>query len=193
MRFPGLAMGHPRPTQHGELFLVCATIAPKGTPAMRELIGRTLGHYRIVEKIGEGGMGQVYRALDERLDRDVAIKILPAEVADDPDRLGRFEREAKALAQLTHPNILQIFEFGEDQGVTFAVTELLEGESLRERIALGPLPWRKAVEITASAADGLSTHMGRVPVRDSAVVAPPRFAQPTSNPTARVDDVCLSV
>ena len=123
---------------------------------MRELIGRTLGHYRIVEKIGEGGMGQVYRALDERLDRDVAIKILPAEVADDPDRLGRFEREAKALAQLTHPNILQIFEFGEDQGVTFAVTELLEGESLRERIALGPLPWRKAVEITASAADGLS-------------------------------------
>ena len=77
-------------------------------------------------------------------------------MADDPDRLGRFEREAKALAQLTHPNILQIFEFGEDQGVTFAVTELLEGESLRERIALGPLPWRKAVEITASAADGLS-------------------------------------
>jgi tetratricopeptide (TPR) repeat protein/TolB-like protein len=123
---------------------------------MRDLIGRTLGHYRIVEKIGEGGMGEVYRANDERLDRDVAIKILPVEVADDPDRLGRFEREAKALAQLTHPNILQIFEFGEDQGVTFAATELLEGETLRERIEQGPLPWRKAVEITASAADGLS-------------------------------------
>jgi len=123
---------------------------------MRDLIGRTLGHYRIVEKIGEGGMGVVYRAHDERLDRDVAIKILPTEVADDPDRLGRFEREAKALAQLTHPNILQIFEFGEDQGVTYAVTELLEGETLRERIEQGPLPWRKAVDITASAADGLS-------------------------------------
>ena len=79
---------------------------------MRDLIGRTLGHYRIVEKIGAGGMGVVYRAHDERLDRDVAIKVLPEEVASDPDRLARFEREAKAVAKLDHPNILAIHDFG---------------------------------------------------------------------------------
>ena len=72
---------------------------------MRDLIGRTLGHYGIVEKIGEGGMGEVYRAHDERLDRDVAVKVLPESVAQDPDRLGRFEREAKAVARLSHPDI----------------------------------------------------------------------------------------
>ncbi len=70
---------------------------------MKDLKGRTLGHYRIVDKIGEGGMGEVYRAHDERLDRDVAIKVLPAAVARDPDRLARFEREARAVAQLDHP------------------------------------------------------------------------------------------
>ena len=72
------------------------------------LIGTTLGHYRIVEKIGEGGMGVVYRARDERLDRDVAVKVLPASVAQDPERIARFEREAKAVARLDHPNILAI-------------------------------------------------------------------------------------
>ena len=124
------------------------------------MIGTTLGHYRIVGKIGEGGMGEVYRANDERLDRDVAIKVLPEEVAGDSDRLRRFEREAKALAKLTHPNILQIFEFGEDQGVTFAVTELLEGETLRERVEQGPLAWRRAVEFGAAIADGLAAAHG---------------------------------
>ena len=90
---------------------------------MSDLIGRTLGHYRIVEKIGEGGMGEVYRAHDERLDRDVAIKVLHKAVAQDADRLARFEREAKAVAKLDHPNILAIHDFGTDQGVTYAVTE----------------------------------------------------------------------
>ena len=72
---------------------------------MQELIGRTLGHYRIVEKIGEGGMGVVYRAHDERLDRDVAIKVLPEEVAANPERPARFEREARSVAKISHPNI----------------------------------------------------------------------------------------
>ena len=98
---------------------------------MRNLIGRTLGHYRIVEKIGEGGMGEVYRAHDERLDRDVAVKVLPELVAQDADRLARFEREAKAVAHLDHPNILAIHDFRTEDGVAYAVMELLEGEALR--------------------------------------------------------------
>jgi serine/threonine-protein kinase len=124
---------------------------------MRDLIGRTLGHYRIVEKIGEGGMGVVYRAHDERLDRDVAIKVLPEEVAQSEARLARFEREAKAVAALSHPNILEIHDFDTDGDVTFAVTELLEGETLRELLQKerGPLPWRRVQEIGAAMADGL--------------------------------------
>ena len=123
---------------------------------MRDLIGRTLGHYRIVEKIGEGGMGVVYRAHDERLDRDVAIKVLPESVAQDPDRIGRFEREAKAVARLDHPNILAIHDFETDEGVTFAVMELLEGRSLREVITGSGLRPGKAVEYAQSIADGLA-------------------------------------
>jgi Tol biopolymer transport system component len=99
---------------------------------MRDLIGTTLGHYRIVEKIGEGGMGVVYRAHDGRLDRDVAIKVLPEEVASDVDRLRRFEREAKAVAALNHPNIVTIFSVEEDDGVHFITMELVEGKTLSE-------------------------------------------------------------
>jgi serine/threonine-protein kinase len=123
---------------------------------MRDLIGRRLGHYRIVEKIGEGGMGVVYRAHDERLDRDVAVKVLPEEVADSTDRLARFEREAKAVAALSHPNILEIHDFDSDDGVTFAVTELLEGKTLRELLQRErTLPWSRAQKIGAATADGL--------------------------------------
>jgi len=120
------------------------------------MIGTTLGHYRIIEKIGEGGMGIVYRAHDERLDRDVAIKVLPEEVAGDPDRLHRFEREAKAVAQLDHPNILAIHDFGSEDGVAYAVMELLEGESLRELIAKEGLTTGKAVEYACAIGDGLA-------------------------------------
>jgi len=123
---------------------------------MRDLIGRTLGHYRIVEKIGAGGMGEVYRARDERLDRDVAIKVLPEEVADDPERLHRFEREAKAVAQLAHPNILEIWDFGSEDGISYAVTELLEGETLRGLISKEGLTTGKAVEHARVIADGLA-------------------------------------
>ncbi|MCW8984819.1 MAG: serine/threonine protein kinase, partial [Thermoanaerobaculales bacterium] len=120
------------------------------------MIGTTLGHYGIVEKIGAGGMGVVYRAHDERLDRDVAIKVLPEEVAGDPDRLHRFEREAKAVAKLDHPNILAIHDFGTEGGVAYAVMELLKGVSLREAISNVGLTPGKAVEYARTIADGLS-------------------------------------
>ena len=114
---------------------------------MPDLIGRTLGHYRIVDKIGEGGMGEVYRAHDERLDRDVAIKVLHQDVSQDVDRLARFEREAKAVAKLAHPNILEIWDFGREDGVTYGVTELLDGQNLRQSIPASDMPWQKVVEM----------------------------------------------
>ena len=124
---------------------------------MRDLVGCTLGHYRITAKIGEGGMGVIYRAHDERLDRDVAVKVLHEAVAQDTDRLARFEREAKAVASLSHPNILEIHDFDFDGGVTYAVTELLEGETLQEHLQKlgGPLQWKRVHEIGAAVADGL--------------------------------------
>jgi TolB-like protein/Flp pilus assembly protein TadD len=127
---------------------------------MQDLIGRTLGHYRIVEQIGAGGMGEVYRAHDERLDRDVAVKVLPISLAQDPERIARFEREAKAVARLDHPNILAIYDFGADGGITYSVTELLAGETLRERLEGGALGWRKTAEIGAAIAEGLAAAHG---------------------------------
>jgi eukaryotic-like serine/threonine-protein kinase len=127
------------------------------------VIGSVLGRYRILAKLGEGGMGEVYRARDERLDRDVAVKVLPQAVAADAERLSRFEREVKVLARLEHPNILTIHDFGVEAGsaaragrpIAFAVTELLVGQTLRERLGEGPLSPRRAVEIAAAVADGL--------------------------------------
>jgi serine/threonine protein kinase/tetratricopeptide (TPR) repeat protein len=101
-------------------------------------------------------MGEVYRARDTRLERDVAVKVLPAAFADDPDRRARFDREAKAVAALSHPNILAIHDFGTHENITFAVMELLEGETLRSRLSKGPLPWRQTVEMATAIADGLT-------------------------------------
>ena len=120
-----------------------------------------LGPYEIIAPLGAGGMGEVYRALDRRLDRTVAIKILSPQFADDPARRERFEREAKAVAALSHPNILAIHDVGSDaltpgSPVIYAVTELLEGETLRERLATDPPPARKAVEIAVQIAGGLA-------------------------------------
>ncbi|MGH9846866.1 MAG: protein kinase domain-containing protein, partial [Blastocatellia bacterium] len=112
--------------------------------------------YQIQSLLGAGGMGEVYRARDTRLDRDVAVKILPEHLADNPDALKRFEREAKAVAALSHPNILSIFDFGDEQGLSYAVMELLEGETLRDHLKHGPLDWRKAVEIGTAIAEGLA-------------------------------------
>src|SRR5215510_15318706 len=120
------------------------------------MIGTKLGAYQIVQLLGAGGMGEVYRARDERLSRDVAVKVLPASVAGNHDRLARFEREARALAALSHPNILAVYDVGTERGTSYCVTELLEGHSLRERLRNERLPWRKAVETAASIADGLA-------------------------------------
>jgi serine/threonine protein kinase len=101
-------------------------------------------------------MGEVYRAKDVRLGREVAIKVVPAALAQDPERMARFEQEAKVLAGLAHPNIVVLYDVGREQGVPFAVTELLEGGTLRDRLAGGALAWREALEIAAATADGLA-------------------------------------
>jgi len=120
------------------------------------VIAKSLGNYRIIEKIGAGGMGEVYRARDTRLERDVAVKVLPPHLADDATALARFEREGKAIAALSHPNILGIFDVGREGGTAYAVMELLEGQTLRERLKGGPLPVRKAVDCAAQIARGLA-------------------------------------
>src|SRR5262245_2906075 len=108
--------------------------------------GYRLGGYEILAPLGAGGMGEVYRARDTRLDRDVALKVLPQHLSQDRAAGERFEREAKAIAALSHPNILSIFDFGREGDVAYAVMELLEGETLRARLAVGPLSPRKAAE-----------------------------------------------
>ena len=118
--------------------------------------GTRFGPYEILSPLGAGGMGEVYRARDSKLDREVAVKVLPAAAAGDAAALARFEREAKAVAALSHPNILAIYDFGQAEGIAFAVTELLEGETLRERLARGALPARKAAEVGAQVARGLA-------------------------------------
>jgi eukaryotic-like serine/threonine-protein kinase len=115
-----------------------------------------LGPYEILAPLGAGGMGVVYRARDPRLEREVAIKILPQHLSQSPQALARFIRETKAIAALSHPNILAIFDTGVADGITYAVTELLEGESLRAGIRRGPFAWRRAVEIGIALAEGLS-------------------------------------
>jgi serine/threonine protein kinase len=118
--------------------------------------GNTLSHYRISSKIGSGGMGEVYRARDSLLDRDVAIKVLPSELSTDADRLRRFEQEAKATSALNHPNILTVFDIGEHDGTPFIVAELLDGEELRARLDEGPIPLRKTIDYAQQIVSGLS-------------------------------------
>src|SRR6201988_3422221 len=108
--------------------------------------GSRRGPYEIVSPLGAGGMGEVYRAKDTRLGRDVALKILPESFARDSDRLRRFEQEARAVAALNHPNILALFDIGQHNGSPFLVSELLEGETLRAIFDRGALPQRKALD-----------------------------------------------
>jgi serine/threonine protein kinase len=120
------------------------------------MIGSTISHYTIVEKLGEGGMGEVWKARDTRLHREVALKILTATHASDPDRLRRFEAEARAVAALNHPNVLSLYDVGVHEGKPFLVAELLYGRTLRELLEDGAMPERKAIEYGVQILKGLS-------------------------------------
>ena len=125
-------------------------------PTMALTSGTRLGPYEIVAPLGAGGMGEVYRARDPRLGREVAIKVLPASFCGDLDRLRRFEQEARAASALNHPSILVVYDIGTHEGAPYLVTELLEGSTLRDRLAGGPLPARKAVDFAIQIAHGLA-------------------------------------
>ncbi|MGC2773185.1 MAG: serine/threonine-protein kinase, partial [Candidatus Sulfotelmatobacter sp.] len=160
--------------------------------------GTKLGPYEIESPLGAGGMGEVYRARDTRLNRDVAVKILPASFSADPERLQRFAQESRAAAALNHPNILSIYDIGEANGAPYVVSELLEGETLRDRLRNGPLSsTRKAIDYAQQIARGLAgahekgiihrdlkpenlfiTHDGRVKILDFGLA---KFTRPEVN------------
>ncbi|HET9917001.1 MAG TPA: serine/threonine-protein kinase, partial [Candidatus Binatia bacterium] len=134
----------------------------------QELSANTkLSHYHIVRKLGEGGMGEVWLAEDTRLDRQVALKLLPEQFTRDEERVRRFVQEAKAASALNHPNILTIFEIGQADGRHFIATELIDGETLRQKLSRGPLPVKEALEVAVQAAGALaSAHTAGVIHRD---------------------------
>src|SRR5437868_7240604 len=119
--------------------------------------GQRLGNYEIIDRlVGEGGMGEVWRARDERLNRTVAVKILPPDLAADALRRDRFEQEARALGALNHPNIVAVYDVGQDDGRSFIISELVDGESLRSIIDGGPLPMRKLIDYAVQMAEALA-------------------------------------
>lgn len=138
-------------------------------PAGRVLhmIGRVIGHYRVIEKIGAGAMGEVYRARDERLGRDVALKLIRQSSSGNADHLRRFELEARAAAALNHPNIIAVYDVGSDEGSPYIVCELLEGKTLRQRLSEGPLLTRQAIDFSLQIVQGLiAAHDRRIIHRD---------------------------
>jgi len=129
--------------------------------------GTRIGRYEIVGWLGAGGMGEVYRARDEKLARDVAIKVIPDTVATDEGKVRRFEQEARAVGQLSHPGILAVYDVGVHLGAPYIVSELLDGESLRSRLHSGMLPVRKAVDYARQTAEGLAAaHAKNIVHRD---------------------------
>src|SRR5262245_43929753 len=118
--------------------------------------GSHVGPYEVLERLGEGAMGVVFRARDTRLQRDVALKLLPDNFANDPDRLARFQREAQVLASLNHTNIAQIYGLEQVNGATCIVMELVEGETLADKLTKGPLPYDEVIDIARQLADALS-------------------------------------
>src|SRR5215472_9821090 len=117
--------------------------------------GTKLGPYEIVAPLGAGGMGQVYRGRDTRLDRNVAIKVLPPHLANDPELRRRFEREARVISSLSHPHICTLFDIGQHEGLEFIVMELIEGESLAQRLYRGPLASEQVLKTGIEIADAL--------------------------------------
>src|SRR5271167_3998274 len=131
------------------------------------MTGQAIGHYRVLEKIGSGAMGEVFRAHDERLGRDVALKLIRPSSSANPDHLHRFELEARAAAALNHPNIVAVYDVGLHEGAPYIVCELLEGKTLRKRLAEGALPVRLAVGYALQIVHGLiAAHDHRIIHRD---------------------------
>lgn len=125
---------------------------PSAGDQPESMLGKTLSHFRITDRLGAGGIGEVYRGEDSRLGRSVAIKVLPEAFVADPERLARFEREARLLASLSHPNIAGIHDLGADGGIHFIVMELAPGETLAARLERGPLPLDEAIAVATRVA-----------------------------------------
>src|SRR6266516_8171911 len=118
--------------------------------------GTRLGPYEVITRLGAGGMGEVWKARDTRLGREVAIKVLPAEVASDPSRLKRFEKEARSASALNHPNIVTVYDIGASDSVSYIAMELVAGKTLREALFSGPLPVKRLLQVATQIADGLA-------------------------------------
>src|SRR5580700_4002595 len=127
-----------------------------GNDGLYDMIGKSLGHYLIIEEIGAGGMGVVYRARDNRLERDVAIKVLPAGMFAHPDARRRFRNEALALARLNHPNICSVYDFDSENQIDFLVMEFVPGISLDQKLASGALPPDAVTQLGSQLASGLA-------------------------------------